>query len=220
MRIAAAARPSTSSRTSARSTTRHGRPTAAASRSRRLKGGLLDLVSVRSREQAAAAAHQRCVRRSRSRVDAGRPRAGVGDGPVLVQSGIAVVRQLPHRRDVHRLACPRARAAARVAGPRAFAGFETGRSTNPEFCAGRHALFRGHAGRHSQRLSRRAATGIGDARHQHRVGRERHHAADAGDVGRVGGAGDRLHGVRKRSLQHLCDRHDAAAPRSAPWRRR
>ncbi len=149
-----------------------------------LKGGVARFVSVRSREQAAATTHQRCVRRSRSRVDAGRPRAGVGDGPVLVRSGIVIVRrQLPHCGHVHRR--PQA---SRVRRLRDRTQHQSG------VRGGRHALFRRHAGRHPQRLSP-GQYRVGGAHHEHRVGSERHHAADAGDVGRVGGAGDRLHGV-------------------------
>ena len=75
----------------------------------------------------------------------------------------------------------------------------------------RHAVFPGDAGRHPQRLSP-AAIRRGRRRrrsHQRRLGCQRHHAADAGVVGRLERDALRVHRVRERSLQHLRERHDA-----------
>ena len=116
----------------------------AASRSRRSRAACSTCICSISRAKHAAAAHQRCVRRSRSGVVARRPRAGVGDRSLLVRISSTLsfgnYRIGGHGR-------------RHAAGLAQLAGFETGRNTNPEFAADGRAVLHRHARRHPQHLS-------------------------------------------------------------------
>ena len=141
-----------------------------------LHGGVLDLYVYTLESQDAAADHRRPVRRLRSRVVARRPRDRVGRRTAS--------RRISTRCRSATIASARCSPSTRAA--RQLAGFDTGRNSNPEFGARRIALLRGDAGRHPERVSpaESVTRRVAGARHQRRVRRGRHHADDAGAVGR------------------------------------